>query len=106
MVLAKRGPSAPLHGPSVAPWAPLSPLQPHARPRSSPGLGPRGRGRDAGGESQPVWITPTPPLQWGSMFWGPPRADKGTKKASFSRSALGGVGGAECGPLLWALIRL
>lgn len=90
MVLAKRGPSAPLHGPSVAPWAPPEPSASRPAQKQSR-AGAAGEGPMRGRKSTGL-ITPTLPLQWGSMFRGPPRADKGTKKAFFSRSAGEGWG--------------
>ncbi|KAF6095088.1 hypothetical protein HJG60_012060 [Phyllostomus discolor] len=83
------GPSAvrPLHPTprsATAPWTPLSPLQPPVWPRWSPGPQPQGRGR--GGGREPVQI-PLAAVGTRRGMGAPPRADKGTKKASLSKGA-------------------
>lgn len=92
--------------PQVHPWHlgnPLSPLQPHARPRSPVQGWGRGGGACDGGESPTGLDHPTRPALVGVHVWGP-KADKGTKRLSHAVRWEGwGLPGP--GPLLWALIQ-
>lgn len=58
--------------------------------QKSPGLGPRGRGRDGGRKSTGL-DHPHPAAAVGSMFWGPQELTKGTKKASSHAVRWGGA---------------
>lgn len=63
----------------------------------------RGVGAAVGGESQPVRF---PPDAVGAQGFGAPQELTKGQRKRLSPRALGGVGGAECGPLPWALIGL
>lgn len=93
----------PLHPTSpsaTAPWTPLSPLQPPAWFRSSPGPQPQGRGR--GGPREPVWI-PLAAVETQGGSGGPQELTKGQRKR-LSLRVPGRVGGTECDPSTRAVL--